>query len=129
MLDTNIISELIRQPQGRVAKRIAKVGERAICTSIIVAAELRYGCAKSDSLRLKRAVEDLLAEIEVLPFDVPADAEYGVVRSELETAGKPIGGNDLLIAAHAKSIDAIVVTGNTDEFARVRGLKVENCLV
>jgi tRNA(fMet)-specific endonuclease VapC len=71
----------------------------------------------------------LLAEIEVLPLDVPADAEYGVVRSELETAGKPIGGNYLLIAAHAKSIDAIVVTGNTDEFARVRGLKVENWLV
>lgn len=128
MLDTNIISELIRQPQGKAAKRIARVGEQAICTSIIVAAELRYGCAKSGSLRLIKAVEDLLGEIEVLPFDVPADTEYGVVRSELEAAGKLIGGNDLLIAAHAKSINAIVVTGNTGEFERVRGLAVENWL-
>ena len=99
MLDTNIISDLIRNPQGRAAKRIAKVGEDYICTSIIVAAELRYGCAKSGSKRLLKAVEDLLGEISVLPFDVPADAEYGGIRSELEAAGKPIGGNDLLIAA------------------------------
>lgn len=128
MLDTNIISELIRQPQGKAAKRIAEVGEQAVCTSIIVAAELRYGCAKSGSLRLTKAVEDLLGEIEVLPFDVPADAEYGSVRSELEAAGQPIGGNDLLIAAHARSINAIVVTGNTIEFGRVPGLRVENWL-
>jgi len=76
MLDTNIISDLIRNPQGRAAKWIAKVGEGNICTSIIVAAELRYGCAKSGSKRLLKAVEDLLGEINVLPFDVPADAEY-----------------------------------------------------
>jgi tRNA(fMet)-specific endonuclease VapC len=73
MLDTNIISDLIRNPQGKAAKRIAKVGEDAICTSIIVAAELRYGCAKSGSKRLLGAVEELLGEIDVLPFDIPAD--------------------------------------------------------
>jgi tRNA(fMet)-specific endonuclease VapC len=129
MLDTNIISELIRNPQGKTAKRITKVGEETICTSIIVAAELRYGCAKSGSARLIKAVDYVLGEIEILPFDVPADAEYGFVRSELEAAGRPIGGNDLLIAAHAKSIDAVVVTGTTDEFRRVRGLAVENWLV
>src|SRR2546421_9552734 len=115
MLDTNIISELIRNPQGRAAKRIAKVGEDNICTSIIVAAELRYGCAKSGSQRLRKAVEELLAEIDVLPFDVPADTEYGGIRAELEAAGKPIGANDLLIAAHAGSIGATIVTDNTDE--------------
>ena len=129
MLDTNIISDLIRNPQGRAAKRLARVGEDAICTSIIVAAELRYGCAKIGSKRLLRAVEDLLGEISVLPFDVPADAEYGEIRSDLEAAGKPIGGNDLLIAAHACAIGAAIVTGNADEFKRVRGLKVENWLV
>jgi tRNA(fMet)-specific endonuclease VapC len=128
MLDTNIISDLIRNPQGKAAKRVAKVGENNICTSIIVAAELRYGCAKSGSERLRKAVEDLLGEISVLPFDIPADAEYGGIRSALEAAGKPIGSNDLLIAAHACATGATVVTANTDEFKRIRGLKVENWL-
>lgn len=128
MLDTNIISDLIRNPQGKAAQRIAKVGEDSICTSIIVAAELRYGCAKSGSKRILKAVEDLLGEIDVLPFDAPADAEYGGIRSELEAAGKPIGGNDLLIAAHALMAGATIVTANTDEFKRIQGLKVENWL-
>ncbi len=126
MLDTNIISDLIRNPQGKAARRIAKVGEDNICTSIIVAAELRYGCAKSGSARLLKAVEGLLGEIEVLPFDVPADAEYGAIRATLEAAGQPIGGNDLLIAAHACATGATIVTANADEFKRIRGLKVEN---
>lgn len=126
MLDTNIISDLIRNPQGRAAKRIAKVGEDNICTSVIVAAELRYGCAKSGSTRLLKAVEELLGEIEVLPLEVPADTEYGGIRSELEAAG--IGSNDLLIAAHACAIQATIVTANTDEFVRIRGLNVENWL-
>jgi len=128
MLDTNIISDLIRNPQGKAAKRIARTGEDNICTSIIVAAELRYGCAKSGSKRLLKAVEDLLGEINVLPFDVPADAEYGGIRVALEAAGKPIGGNDLLIAAHACANGATIVTANADEFKRVPGLKVENWL-
>jgi tRNA(fMet)-specific endonuclease VapC len=126
MLDTNIISDLIRNPQGKAAKRIAKMGENNICTSIIVAAELRYGCAKSGSKRLLKAVEDVLGEIDVLPFDVPADADYGGIRSELEAAGKLIGSNDLLIAAHAYATGATIVTANIGEFKRIRGLKVEN---
>jgi tRNA(fMet)-specific endonuclease VapC len=128
LLDTNIISDLIKNPQGKAAHRIAEVGEDKVCTSIIVAAELRYGCAKSGSKRLIKAVEAVLGELTVLPFDVPADSEYGGIRAKLEAAGRPIGGNDLLIAAQACSIEAIVVTANTDEFKRVRGLKVENWL-
>jgi len=128
MLDTNIMSDLIRNPQGKAAKRIARVGEDNICTSIIVAAELRYGCAKSGSQRLLKAVEDLLGEIDVLPFEVPVDAEYGGIRSELEAAGKPIGGDDLLIAAHAYATGATIVTANSGEFKRIRGLNVENWL-
>jgi tRNA(fMet)-specific endonuclease VapC len=128
MLDTNVISELIRHPQGKAAKRIAKTGEENICTSIIVAAELRYGCAKRGSQRLLKAVEDVLDEIDVLPFDAPADTEYGRIRAALEAAGRLIGGNDLLIAAHAHATDAILVTANTGEFRRVRGLRVENWL-
>ena len=128
LLDTNVISDLIRNPQGKAAKRIAKVGEANICTSIIVAAELRYGGAKAGSKRLLNAVDDLLSEIEVLPLDSPADVDYGVIRLELESTGKRIGSNDLLIAAHAISIGATIVTANTKEFNRVRGLKVENWL-
>jgi tRNA(fMet)-specific endonuclease VapC len=128
MLDTNVISELIKNPKGKAAKRIARVGEDNICTSIIVAAELRYGCAKKGSERLLKSVEDLLAEIDVLPFESPADVKYGNIRSELENAGKPIGANDFLIAAHAAAVNATIVTANVDEFKRVRGLKVENWL-
>jgi len=128
MLDTNIISDLIKHPMGKAAKRIASVGEDNICTSIIVAAELRYGCAKKDSERLRKVVEDLLGEVEVLPFDIPADFVYGRIRSELENAGKPIGANDLLIAAHACAVNATIVTANVDEFKRIQGLKVQNWL-
>jgi tRNA(fMet)-specific endonuclease VapC len=116
MLDTNVVSDLIRNPQGRAASQIVKVGEDNICTSVIVAAELRYGCAKSGSKRLLKAVEDLLSEINVLPFDVPADVESAAIRSKLEATGKPIGGNDLLIAAHAYTTGATVVTANTAGF-------------
>lgn len=126
LLDTNVLSDLIRNPQGKAARRIAKVGEDSVCTSIIVAAELRYGCAKSGSAKLQKAVADLLGEIEVLPFEPPADADYGAIRAALEAAGTPIGGNDLLIAAHARALGATIVTANTQEFRRVRGVKVEN---
>ncbi len=129
LLDTNIISDLIRNPKGRVAKHIARVGENNVCTSIIVAAELRYGCAKSGSRRLLEAVEALLGELDVLSLEVPADKEYGRIRAELERRGSPIGGNDLLIAAHALMIEATMVTANVDEFARVEGLKVQNWLL
>ena len=128
MLDTNIISDLIRNPKGKTAKRVVDVGNDNVCTSIIVAAELRYGSVKSGSKRLLQLVEGLLGEIKVLSFETPADVEYGAIRSELESAGKPIGANDLLIAAHARAVSATVVTANVGEFARIRGLKVENWL-
>lgn len=128
LLDTNILSDLIRNPQGRAARRIAKAGEDNVCTSVIVAAELRYGCAKSGSAKMRKAVEQLLGEIDVLPFEAPADADYGAIRAALETAGTPIGGNDLLIAAHAHALGATIVTANTSEFRRVSGVKVENWL-
>jgi tRNA(fMet)-specific endonuclease VapC len=129
LLDTNIISDLIRNPKGRVANHIARVGEDNVCTSIIVAAELRYGCAKSGSKRILEAVENLLGELDVLSLEEPADTEYGKLRAELEQRGSLIGGNDLLIAAHALAIEATIVTANVDEFARVEGLKVQNWLL
>lgn len=126
MLDTNIISDLLRNPGGKAAKRIADVGSDAICVSIITAAELRYGCAKKGSAKLSAHVEAILQSVQILAFDIPADAEYGGIRAELEAAGQTIGPNDLLIAAHARSSSAVLVTDNTDEFARVRGLRLEN---
>lgn len=119
MLDTNIVSELARNPQGAVTKRIAEVGPEAVCVSIITAAELRYGCAKKGSPKLLAQIEAILGSMQVLALDVPADAEYGNIRAELETAGKPIGPNDLFIAAHACVLGAVLVTVNSSEFTRV----------
>lgn len=126
MLDTNIVSDLLRNHDGSAAKRIADVGADAICVSIITAAELRYGCAKKGSAKLLAHVEAILESVQILAFDVPADAEYGGIRAELEAAGKTNGPNDLLIAAHAYAAGAILVTDNAGEFSRVRGLRVEN---
>jgi tRNA(fMet)-specific endonuclease VapC len=128
MLDTNIVSELARNPQGAVARRIADVGPDAICVSIVTAAELRYGCAKKGSPKLLAQIESILGSIPVLALDVPADAEYGAIRAELEVAGKPIGPNDLLIAAHAHAVEAVLITANIGEFKRIRDLRVENWL-
>lgn len=126
MLDTNIVSELARNPQGRVTEHIAKVGPDSICVSIVVAAELRFGCAKKGSARLTAQIEAILESMPVLALDAPADAEYGRIRNELESAGTPIGPNDMLIAAHALASGAVVVTANIGEFNRVQGLRVEN---
>jgi len=128
MLDTNIVSDLVRNPQGAVFDKIVEIGSDNLCVSIITAAELRYGCARKASPRLLQQVEAILGGLEILPLDVPADAEYGGIRAELEAAGKPIGPNDLLIAAHAYALGATLVTANVGEFARVRGLSVENWL-
>ena len=128
LLDTNIVSDLIRNPQGRVAEQIRKVGEAQVCTSIIVAAELRYGAAKKGSPRLTAQLEAVLGGLDVLPFEAPADAAYGQIRAKLEQAGTPIGGNDLLIAAQAVTLGCTIVTGNGREFARIGGLRSENWL-
>jgi tRNA(fMet)-specific endonuclease VapC len=128
LLDTNIISDVIRHPAGPAARRIERVGPKKIFTSIIVASELRYGCAKNGSPKLLARVQGVLETIPVLPLDIPADAQYGGIRAELEAAGQPIGMNDLLIAAHAYALGLTLVTDNTREFSRIRGLKVENWL-
>ena len=128
LLDSNILSNLIRYPQGRIADRIKIVGESNICISIIVAAELRYGATKKASPRLTAQVEAVLGVIETLAVDSPADEIYGAIRAQLELAGTPIGGNDLIIAAQAVALDLTLVTDNDKEFSRVDGLRVENWL-
>ena len=128
LLDTNIVSDLVRNPQGRVPPRIREVGEARVCTSIIVAAELRYGAAKKGSPRLTAQLAAVLGALEVLPFAAPADAAYGLLRARLEQAGQPIGGNDLLIAAQAVALRHTLVTDNEREFARIDDLPRENWL-
>jgi len=128
LLDTNIVSDLVRSPQGKVAQHIRKVGEAQVCTSIIVAAELRYGATKKGSPRLSAQLEAVLGALEVLPFQAPADAAYGLLRTRLEQAGRPVGANDLLIAAQALSLGYTVITDNEKEFAHVENLRRENWL-
>lgn len=128
LLDTNIVSALIRDPHGPVAARVREVGEANVCTSIIVAAELRYGAEKKASARLTAQMEAVLGAIEILPLDVPADETYGRLRTDLELAGQPIGGNDLLIAAQALALGFTIVTDSEREFARIPDLPRENWL-
>jgi tRNA(fMet)-specific endonuclease VapC len=128
MLDTNIVSDIIRNPQGRIAQRVADVGEAAVCTSVIVAAELRFGAAKRQSKRLTTQMELVLDTLEVLPFEAPADVAYGDLRARLEAAGTPIGADDMLIAAHGVSLGYTIVTDNEREFGRIEGLSLENWL-
>ena len=128
LLDANILSDLIKHPEGAVIRHIRRVGENQVCTSIVAAAELRYGAAKKVSAALSAQVEAVLDAIEVLPFEAPADREYGRLRTRLEREGKPIGANDMLIAAHALALGYCMVTDNEREFSRVPGLACENWL-
>lgn len=128
LLDKNIISDLLRSPAGKVAQQIKKVGESKVCTSIIVAAELRYGVAKKSSPQLAAALEAILAALEVLPFETPVDRQYGLIRARLEKSGRPIGANDLLIASQAVALGYTLVTDNEREFSRVDKLQLENWL-
>jgi tRNA(fMet)-specific endonuclease VapC len=94
-----------------------------------VAAELAYGVAKSGSLRNRQALEMFLAPLTILPVDEPAAWAYGELRAVLERKGTTIGSLDMLIAAHALSQQALLVTNNTDEFTRVPGLQLDNWVV
>ncbi len=126
MLDTNVVSGIVREPGGAIARRAAALEPGSIAISVIVAAELRYGAARRGSARLTRQLEAVLSAIETLPLAAPADRRYGMIRSALERIGRPIGHNDLLIAAHALALDSALVTHNVREFARVPGLTVEH---
>ena len=126
MLDTNVISHLLKFPNGNVAERIARSNAGELGTSIIVAAELRYGYVRKSSDRLAKLINAVLGDLEVAAWDEPADRRYAELRARLEAEGTPIGQNDMLIAAHAQAIGATLVTDNGKEFSRVPGLKVEN---
>ena len=111
LLDTNTLSDLIKNPQGSVAKRLVRVDPDNVCTSIVVACKLRFGAQRKASPLLSSKVADLLSALPVLA---------------LERAGTPIGSHDLFIAAHARSLGMVVVTHNLRQFQRVPGLVVED---
>ena len=131
LLDTNILSDPVHHPRsGTAARQLALVrahGGQDISTSIIAAAELRYGVAKRGSTRLARQVETVLGVLDVLPFEAPADVIYGRLRTDLERRGQPMGGSDLLIAAHALAAQLTLVTDDRG-FARISELLRENWL-
>ena len=128
LLDTNILSDIARHPNGRAAQRMVGVGVEQVGISIIVACEIRFGLTKPVSARLKRRIESLLDEMTVLPLEPPVEQHYADIRGTPERSGTPIGPNDLLIAAHARALGHVVVTDNVREFSRVPGLTVENWL-
>jgi tRNA(fMet)-specific endonuclease VapC len=128
LLDTNIVSDLVRHPQGRIAARIGRSGDAKVVTSIIVAAELRFGAERKKSINLATQLETILGALEIVGFQTPADRHYAALRARLEASGKPISANDMLIAAHALALDYVLVTDNVREFSRVKGLRIENWL-
>ncbi len=127
MLDTNICSFIIREKPLTVKEKLKMVSiDNKIILSSIVASELLYGAYKKESPRLISIVKTFIDFFEVLPFDLNAAEEYGKLRAYLEKKGNIIGAYDLQIAAHALSLNAILVTNNTKEFSRIEGLKIED---
>ncbi len=128
MLDTNILSNIIRFPEGQAVRRLIDSGVNEVCVSAIVASEFRFGAAKRGSARLTRLVEELLQRVPVVPYAADSSTAYARIRRDLALAGTPIGPVDTFIAAHAMAEDVTLVTDNIREFARVPGLRVENWL-
>lgn len=126
LLDSNILSAVIREPDGIHGQRIMALAGDELCTSVVVACELRFGAVKRGSASLSKAVDRVLAHIDILPLEPEVDRHYAEIRASLEQRGLPIGHNDLFIAAHTRALDLILVTNNLSEFQRVPGLKVES---
>ncbi len=127
MLDTNICIYLIKQKPVQVMKRFSACAIGEIGVSAITVSELWYGVAKSARHKVNgRALAQFLLPLTIAAFDEAAAEAYGTLRTTLERAGQPIGAMDMLIAAHAVSMDIVLVTNNLGEFSRVPGLMVEN---
>ena len=127
MLDTNICIYAIKHKPKQVFMRLQEHDPSEICISSVTYAELVHGVEKSKAIEKNRvALALLLSNIEIMNFDSLAAESYGKVRADLEKKGTPIGPLDMMIAGHAKSLGFTVVTNNTKEFERVKGLKLEN---
>lgn len=127
LLDTNFCIALIRKKPENALRRLVEHPVTDVAVSIVTVAELEYGVAKSRQPKLNRAkLDGFLQPLQVLLFDDAAALAYGEARGKLEARGEVIGPLDLLLAAHALSLDLTVVTNNTREFTRVDDLKVED---
>ncbi|MBO7425383.1 MAG: type II toxin-antitoxin system VapC family toxin [Clostridiales bacterium] len=127
MLDTNICIYAIKNKPETVIRKLKKTDPKDVCISAVTYAELMHGVEKSQAVERNRlALALLLSNIEIKSFDMSAADEYGKIRATLEKKGEPIGPLDMMIAGHARSLGCVVVTNNTREFSRVKGLKVEN---
>lgn len=126
LLDTNICIYIINNKPAQVFDHFKKYQLNQIAISSISAAELAFGVQKSGSWRNRQALEKFLAPLDVVPFSHQSIWHYAQLRHQLQQQGKPIGSLDMLIAAHALSLDATLVTNNTQEFERIAGLKLEN---
>lgn len=126
MLDTDICSYILREKPLSVLQHFMTTDPDKLCISVITEAELRYGIARSQSKKVNRkVVEDFLDRLLILEWDSDAASSYGELRATLEAKGKPIGNMDLMIAAHALSINATIVTNNVRHFQIVPKLKVQ----
>ena len=128
LLDTNVLSHLIKNPSGPVFNHLESILPATACTSIVVSAEIRFGLYKGASEKLKVQAEKVLQVLDIIPLENPVDEYYGKIRAFLNQTGEPIGGNDLFIAAHALALTLILVSANVREFSRVPNLRLENWL-
>jgi tRNA(fMet)-specific endonuclease VapC len=129
MLDTNICSYIIRNRPESVKQKLKEIEKfHEVALSSIVASELLYGAYKRGSQKLTEVVKHFIECFVIYDFDLKAAEEYALIRADLERKGIVIGAYDLQIAAHARSLSAILVTNNEREFRRVEGLKIENWL-
>jgi tRNA(fMet)-specific endonuclease VapC len=130
LLDTSVCIDLIRRRSPRMLERLQRSTVGDVGLSSITLAELQYGVARSRfPSQNAQALEAFLLPLEIVPFEAEAAAAYGPLRDGLERQGTPIGAMDLLIAAHARSLNVTLVTSNTREFARIEGLNVEDWTV
>jgi tRNA(fMet)-specific endonuclease VapC len=129
--DTNIISHMMRETTGLAAQRFTATAKAdastKMATSVIVQCELEFGLVRRPNQRLRAAYENIVPLLDVMPLTELVTAHYAQLRNHLETAGTPIGANDMLIASHAVATDATLVSADA-EFLRVPGLRVENWL-
>ena len=127
MLDTNICIYIIKERPEQVIERLRHTRISDVGVSTITLSELEYGAAKSSRREQnKLAILEFLAPLEILPYDDMAAREYGKTRAYLEKQGTPVGSMDMLIVAHALSLNCILVTNNESEFRRIPALKIEN---
>jgi tRNA(fMet)-specific endonuclease VapC len=127
LLDTNICSYILKNRPASVKRKFEEVGAEHLCISSVVLAELYYGAARHPkSVIIRKEIDDFVSRLLVVAWDEQAANHYGAIRAALEKAGRPVGAMDMLIAAHARSMGATLVTNNLREFERIDGLVVQN---